>query len=59
VERASAEENPAAFFGDTHTAEYSAGAVRGQLMAVPMGGVETGGGATAGVVAYRRRGTSS
>jgi CHRD domain len=45
------EENPAAFFGDTHTAEYSAGAVRGQLMAVPMGGVETGGGATAGATA--------
>ncbi|MEJ2885435.1 CHRD domain-containing protein [Actinomycetospora aeridis] len=40
------EENPSAFFGDTHTAEYSAGAVRGQLMAVPMGGVETGAGAT-------------
>lgn len=74
------EENPSAFFGDTHTAEYSAGAVRGQLMAVPMGGVETGAGGTeagadvapaalgagalvaaaaAGVVAYRRRGSSS
>lgn len=42
------EENPSAFFGDTHTADYTAGAVRGQLMAVPMGGVETGAGATAG-----------
>jgi hypothetical protein len=40
------EENPSAFFGDTHTAEYTAGAVRGQLMAVPMGGVETGAGGT-------------
>ncbi|GAA4786245.1 hypothetical protein GCM10023200_20290 [Actinomycetospora chlora] len=41
------EDNPAAFFGDTHTAEYTAGAVRGQLTRVPMGGVETGAGATA------------
>ncbi|MDD7963717.1 CHRD domain-containing protein [Actinomycetospora lemnae] len=41
------EEDPAAFFGDTHTAEYTAGAVRGQLTRVPMGGVETGAGATA------------
>ena len=41
------EENPSAFFGDSHTAQYTAGVVRGQLMAVPMGGVETGaGGAT-------------
>jgi CHRD domain len=38
------EENPSAFFGDSHTAEYTAGVVRGQLMAVPMGGVETGAG---------------
>ncbi|MEJ2864230.1 CHRD domain-containing protein [Actinomycetospora flava] len=38
------EENPSAFFGDTHTADYTAGAVRGQLMPVPMGGVETGAG---------------
>ncbi|PVZ14846.1 CHRD domain-containing protein [Actinomycetospora cinnamomea] len=41
------EQDPAAFFGDTHTAEYTAGAVRGQLTPVPMGGVETGAGATA------------
>jgi hypothetical protein len=40
------EENPSAFFGDSHTAEYTAGAVRGQLRAVPMGGVETGAGGT-------------
>jgi hypothetical protein len=45
------EENPSAFFGDTHTAEYTAGAVRGQLTPVPMGGVETGAGATAGSAA--------
>ncbi|ALE72596.1 MULTISPECIES: CHRD domain-containing protein [unclassified Pseudonocardia] len=38
------EADPSAFFGDTHTAEYSAGAVRGQLTEVPMGGVETGAG---------------
>lgn len=41
------EADPAAFFGDTHTAEYAAGAVRGQLVEVPMGGVETGAGGTA------------
>lgn len=38
------EADPSAFFGDTHTAEFAAGAVRGQLMEVPMGGVETGAG---------------
>jgi hypothetical protein len=42
------EANPSAFFTDTHTAAFSAGAVRGQLTAVPVGGVETGAGATAG-----------
>ncbi|MEJ2868807.1 CHRD domain-containing protein [Actinomycetospora sp. OC33-EN08] len=43
------EANPSAFFGDTHTAGYTAGTVRGQLTPVPMGGVETGaGGADAG-----------
>ncbi|RZT84995.1 CHRD domain-containing protein [Pseudonocardia sediminis] len=42
------EADPSAFFGDTHTAEYTAGAVRGQLTEVPMGGVETGAGATGG-----------
>lgn len=40
------EANPAAFFGDSHTAGFTAGVVRGQLTAVPMGGVETGAGAT-------------
>lgn len=38
------EANPAAFFGDTHTADFTAGTVRGQLTPVPMGGVETGAG---------------
>lgn len=38
------EADPAAFFTDTHTAQFTAGAVRGQLTAVPMGGVETGAG---------------
>lgn len=42
------EANPAAFFTDTHTAANPAGAVRGQLTAVPVGGVETGAGGTAG-----------
>jgi F0F1-type ATP synthase membrane subunit c/vacuolar-type H+-ATPase subunit K len=38
------EADPAAFFTDTHTSKFTAGAVRGQLSAVPMGGVETGAG---------------
>ena len=42
------EADPAAFFTDTHTSAYTAGAVRGQLAAVPMGGVATGAGGTAG-----------
>ncbi|WP_256481019.1 CHRD domain-containing protein [Klenkia sp. PcliD-1-E] len=42
------EADPSAFFTDTHTAAYVAGAVRGQLTAIPVGGVETGaGGASA------------
>lgn len=36
------EANPAAFFGDTHTEDFPAGAVRGQLQQIPVGGVETG-----------------
>lgn len=47
------EANPASFFGDSHTAEFAAGAVRGQLTEVPMGGVETGaGGASDATGAY-------
>ncbi|MEQ3552907.1 CHRD domain-containing protein [Pseudonocardia nematodicida] len=47
------EANPAGFTGDTHTAEYAPGTVRGQLMEVPMGGVETGaGGASDNSAAY-------
>lgn len=43
------EANPSAFFGDTHTEAYPAGAVRGQLQQIPVGGVETGlGGAVSG-----------
>jgi len=41
------EADPAAFFTDSHTAAYAAGAVRGQLTQVPVGGVETGAGGTA------------
>lgn len=41
------EADPARFFTDTHTAEFVAGAVRGQLSRVPMGGVDTGAGGTA------------
>lgn len=40
------EADPAAFFGDSHTADFTAGVVRGQLTQVPMGGVETGAGGT-------------
>lgn len=38
------EANPAGFTGDSHTEEFTAGVVRGQLMQVPLDGVETGGG---------------
>jgi len=41
------EADPASFFSDTHTAANPAGAVRGQLTQVPVGGVQTGGGGTA------------
>ncbi|MFB2584012.1 CHRD domain-containing protein [Herbiconiux liukaitaii] len=41
------EADAAAFAADTHTAANPAGAVRGQLTQVPIGGVQTGGGATA------------
>ncbi|MET3804924.1 hypothetical protein ABIB25_001920 [Nakamurella sp. UYEF19] len=41
------EADPAAFFTDTHTKANPAGAVRGQLTAVPVGGIKTGGGAMA------------
>ena len=43
------EADPSAFFTDTHTAANPAGAVRGQLTEIPVGGVETGaGGSTDG-----------
>jgi hypothetical protein len=42
------EANPAGFTGDSHTVDYAAGVVRGQLTAVPVGGVDTGAGGTAG-----------
>ena len=42
------EADPAAFSTDTHTTANPAGAVRGQLTAIPVGGVETGAGGTAG-----------
>lgn len=41
------EANAAAFAADTHTVANPAGAVRGQLSQVPVGGVQTGGGGTA------------
>ena len=43
------EADPAGFFADTHTADFVPGAVRGQLTEIPVGGVETGAGGTAGV----------
>ena len=57
------EANPAGFTGDSHTVDFAAGVVRGQLTQVPVGGLETGAGtaqsndmlgfglATAGVLA--------
>ena len=41
------EATPSAFFTDTHTGAFTAGAVRGQLTEIPVGGVETGAGGTA------------
>ena len=41
------EADPSGFATDTHTTANPAGAVRGQLSAVPVGGVETGAGGTA------------
>lgn len=41
------EANPAGFTGDSHTVDFAAGVVRGQLSAIPVGGVDTGAGGTA------------
>ncbi|MCZ2848959.1 CHRD domain-containing protein [Modestobacter sp. VKM Ac-2978] len=41
------EADPSAFATDNHTAAFVAGAVRGQLAQVPIGGIETGAGGTA------------
>ncbi|OUE14665.1 hypothetical protein CMMCA002_00780 [Clavibacter michiganensis subsp. michiganensis] len=41
------EADPASFAADTHTASFTAGAVRGQLTQVPVGGVDTGAGGSA------------
>ena len=41
------EANPAGFTGDSHTADFKAGVVRGQLVQVPIGGVDTGAGGVA------------
>jgi len=40
------EANPAGFTGDSHTVDFPAGVVRGQLSAIPVGGVDTGAGGT-------------
>ncbi|MGJ9411237.1 CHRD domain-containing protein [Aeromicrobium sp. CF4.19] len=41
------EDDPASFNADTHTADFAAGAVRGQLQSMPVDGVDTGQGALA------------
>ena len=41
------EANPAGFAADTHTVDFVAGAVRGQLTQIPVGSVATGGGGSA------------
>ncbi|MGJ9407467.1 CHRD domain-containing protein, partial [Nesterenkonia aurantiaca] len=38
------EADPAGYYADPHTEEFVPGVVRGQLMQVPLDGVETGGG---------------
>lgn len=43
------EDDPQSFSADTHTADFVAGAVRGQLTPMPVGGVDTGLGGTAQV----------
>ncbi|SDG94440.1 CHRD domain-containing protein [Microbacterium pygmaeum] len=42
------ESGQSGFAADSHTASYTAGVVRGQLTAVPVGGVDTGAGGAAG-----------
>ncbi|SCX55489.1 CHRD domain-containing protein [Klenkia marina] len=51
------EANPSAFFTDTHTSAYAAGAVRGQLTEIPVGGVETGAGGTSAAADQGSTGT--
>lgn len=41
------EANPAGFTGDSHTVDFAAGVVRGQLSAIPVGGIDTGAGGAA------------
>ncbi|SDO84728.1 CHRD domain-containing protein [Microbacterium sp. ru370.1] len=41
------EADPAGFTGDSHTVDFAAGVVRGQLSAIPVGGVDTGAGGSA------------
>lgn len=41
------EANSASFAADSHTVDYSAGVMRGQLTQIPVGGVATGGGGSA------------
>lgn len=41
------EADPSGYYADVHTADFVPGAMRGQLSAVPMGGVDTGAGGTA------------
>ncbi|MGY6497627.1 MAG: CHRD domain-containing protein, partial [Microcella sp.] len=41
------EANPAGFSADPHPEEFPAGTVRGQLTAIPVGGVDTGAGGVA------------
>lgn len=47
ISLAEIEANPAGFSADSHTADFAAGVVRGQLTAIPVGGVDTGAGGTA------------
>lgn len=53
------EADPASFSADTHTEEFAAGTVRGQLQEIPVDGVDTGAGGLAQTQGAQGAGSSS